>query len=193
MISQRNRIIIYTLAGIVIAALWWTTKPVLNPLPILGDIPSFEMIDTNGKTFGSENLKGKIWVADFIFTTCAGPCPIMSSEMSGIHKLFINDRNLRTVSYSVNPDYDTPEVLAEYAKRYNADTDQWHFLNAPYEDIQSILANGFKMGDLDEIVFHSINFALVDKYLNVRGYYNGTEPKEVEKLKRDITRLIEEI
>lgn len=186
---SRNRFIIYILIGTVIAALWWTTKPILKPLPTLGGIPFFEMIDTNGSSFGSENLKGKIWVADFIFTTCAGPCPIMSTEMSGIHKAFIDDKNIQTVTYTVNPDYDTPEVLAQYAKRYNADTEQWHFLNAPYEDIQSIITNGFKMGDMEEIVFHSTRFALVDRNMNIRGYYTGTDSVDVEKLKRDIVQL----
>ncbi|MCH7612012.1 MAG: SCO family protein [Candidatus Marinimicrobia bacterium] len=186
---SRNRFIIYILIGTVIAALWWTTKPILKPLPTLGGIPFFEMIDTNGSSFGSENLRGKIWVADFIFTTCAGPCPIMSTEMSGIHKAFIDDKNIQTVTYTVNPDYDTPEVLAQYAKRYNADTEQWHFLNAPYEDIQSIITNGFKMGDMEEIVFHSTRFALVDRNMNIRGYYTGTDSVDVEKLKRDIVQL----
>lgn len=188
----RNRVIIYILVGIAIAALWWTTKPIQKPLPTLGKIPFFEMIDTHGSLFGSENLKGKIWVADFIFTTCAGPCPIMSTEMSGIHKAFIDDKNIQTVTYTVNPDYDTPKVLAQYAKRYNADTGQWHFLHAPIEDVQSIIKNGFKMGDMEEIVFHSTRFVLVDRNMNIRGYYTGTEPKEVEKIKRDIAILIKE-
>jgi len=74
MIDPRNRLFLYMLGGVVIAALWWGTKQT-KPLPILGEIPSFEMIDTNGSLFGSTNLKGKIWVADFIFTTCAGPLP----------------------------------------------------------------------------------------------------------------------
>jgi len=98
--------------------------------------------------------------------------------MAGIHRAFIDDQNIQTVSYSVNPDYDTPEVLAEYAKRFDADTDQWHFLHAPEKDIQSIISNGFKMGDIEEIVFHSTRFALVDKQFQIRGYYIGTDPDE---------------
>ncbi|MFQ6677015.1 MAG: SCO family protein [Fidelibacterota bacterium] len=187
MISQRNRFIIYVIGAIIIAGTWWIKTP--KPLPILGSIPSFDMIDTNGGPFGSTDLKGKIWVADFIFTTCAGPCPVMSSEMAGIHKTFINDPNIQTVSYSVNPDYDTPEVLNEYAKRFDADTDQWHFLHAPEEDIRSIIINGFKMGDMEDIVFHSTRFALVDKNNKIRGYYIGTDHDEVNKLKHDIVQL----
>ncbi len=187
MISQRNRFIIYIVVGVIIAVLWWITKPI--QLPVLGSIPKFEMTNSRGDSFGTNDLAGKIWVADFIFTTCAGPCPIMSTEMADIHKTFLKNNDIRTVTYTVNPDYDTPTVLAAYAERFNADRSQWHFLTAPYEDIQTILTDGFMMGDIEEIVFHSTKFALIDRNMNIRGYYTGTEHGEVDKLKRDIKRL----
>ena len=187
MISQRKRFIIYIIIGVVIASLWWVTKS--KPLPVFGSIPQFEMTNSKGEPFGTNNLTGNIWVADFIFTTCAGPCPIMSAEMADIHRTFLDKSDIHTVTYTVNPDYDTPEVLAAYAKRFKADRSQWHFLTAPYEDIQTIITNGFKMGDIEEIVFHSTKFALIDRNMNIRGYYTGTESEEVKKLKRDIARL----
>ena len=187
MISQKSRFIIYIIIGILIGITWWVTKP--TPLPVLGSIPRFEMTNSKGVPFGTNDLTGKIWVADFIFTTCAGPCPIMSTEMADIHKTFLDDNEIHTVTYTVNPDYDTPEVLADYAERFNADRSQWHFLTAPYEDIQSIIADGFKMGDMEDIVFHSTRFALIDRNMNIRGYYTGTESIDVKKLKRDISRL----
>ena len=190
MIPKKNRFIIYIIVGIVMASSCRTAKQ--NPLPVLGRIPEFIMTDSHGASFGYNDLQGKIWVADFIFTTCSGPCPIMSSEMAKVHQEFIEDESIRTVSYTVNPDYDTPEVLSEYAERYNANTDQWHFLTASYDDIQSIIVNGFKMGDIKEIVFHSTRFALVDKEMNIRGYYVGTELEDVEKLKKDIHHLKKE-
>ena len=190
MIHKKNRFIIYIIVGIVIASSCRTAKQ--DPLPVLGRIPEFIMTDSRGASFGYNDLQGKIWVADFIFTTCSGPCPIMSSEMEKVHQEFIEDESIRTVSYTVNPDYDTPEVLSEYAERYNANTDQWHFLTASYDDIQSIIVNGFKMGDIKEIVFHSTRFALVDKEMNIRGYYVGTELEDVGKLKKDIHRLKKE-
>ncbi len=190
MISQKTRFVIYIVVGIVIAYLWLVTKS--EPLPVLGSIPEFNMTDSRGEPFGYNDLQGNIWVADFIFTTCAGPCPVMSSEMAVVHQEFIEDEKIKTVSYTVNPDYDTPEVLADYAERYNANTEQWHFLTAPYEDIQSIIVNGFKMGDMEEIVFHSTRFALVDKEMNIRGYYIGTEIEDIEELKKDIRSLKKE-
>ena len=163
-----------------------------EPLPILGEIPSFELIDNYGEPFTEENIEGKIWVADLIFTTCAGPCPIMSTEMRSVHKTYLENENIRMVTITVNPDYDTPEVLTEYGKQYNADFTKWHFLTCVYEKIQNLIANGFKMGDLEEIVFHSTRFALIDPDMNIRGYYMGTESEDVKKLMGDIKKLIKE-
>jgi Uncharacterized protein SCO1/SenC/PrrC, involved in biogenesis of respiratory and photosynthetic systems len=126
-----------------------------NELPIIGQIPSFDLIDQNGESFTLENVKGNVWLADFIFTTCAGPCPIMTERMSTVQHDLIDIDKLKFVSFTVNPDYDTPEVLKKYAKRYDADISTWSFVTGKYEQIQELIANGFKMGDEEEIVFHS--------------------------------------
>jgi len=163
-----------------------------EPLPVLGDIPPFKLVDNFGQSFTEENISGKIWVADLIFTTCAGPCPIMSTEMKSVHKTYLENENIHMVTITVNPDYDSPEVLTEYGERYDADFDKWHFLTGKYENIQSLIANGFKMGDIEEIVFHSTRFALIDPNMNIRGYYMGTESKDVKKLMGDIKKLLKE-
>jgi len=163
-----------------------------KPLPVLGDIPPFELLDNFGQSFTEENISGEIWVADLIFTTCAGPCPIMSTEMRSLHKYYLGNKNIHMVTITVNPDYDSPEVLTEYGERYDADFDKWHFLTGKYENIQSLIANGFKMGDIEEIVFHSTRFALIDPNMNIRGYYMGTESNDVKKLMGDIKKLIKE-
>ena len=163
-----------------------------EPLPVLGDIPPFKLVDNFGQSFTEENISGKIWVADLIFTTCAGPCPIMSTEMKSVHKTYLENENIHMVTITVNPDYDSPEVLIEYGERYDADFDKWHFLTGKYENIQSLIADGFKMGDIEEIVFHSTRFALIDPNMNIRGYYMGTESKDVKKLMGDIKKLLKE-
>ena len=160
-----------------------------EPLPILGEIPSFELIDNYGNLFTEENISGKIWVADLIFTTCAGPCPVMSTEMKSVHQTFLENDNIRMITITVNPDYDTPDILTEYGKRYDADFSKWHFLTGEYDNIQNLIANGFKMGDIEEIVFHSTRFALIDPNMKIRGYYIGTESNDVKKLVRDIKQL----
>ena len=163
-----------------------------EPLPVLGDIPPFELLDNFGQSFTEKNISGTIWVADLIFTTCSGPCPIMSTEMKSVHKIYLENENIHMVTITVNPDYDSPEVLTEYGNRYDADFNKWHFLTGEYEKIQSLIANGFKMGDIEEIVFHSTRFALIDPNMNIRGYYMGTESEDVKKLIDDIEILIKE-
>ena len=163
-----------------------------KPLPVLGDIPPFELLDNFGQSFTEEDISGEIWVADLIFTTCAGPCPIMSTEMRSLHKYYLGNKNIHMVTITVNPDYDSPKVLTEYGNRYDADFNKWHFLTGEYEKIQSLIANGFKMGDIEEIVFHSTRFALIDPNMNIRGYYMGTESEDVKKLIGDIEILIKE-
>ena len=191
MISQKNRFVIYIVVGIVIAYLWLVTKS--EPLPVLGSIPDFVMTNSNNESFGSSDLKDNIWVADFIFTTCSGPCPIMTERMGMVQHDLLEIEKLKFVSFTVNPDYDTPEVLKKYAQRFDADVSSWSFVTGKYDQIQELIADGFKMGDTEEIVFHSTRFALVDHEGNLRGYYSGTEPAKHEILTRDIQTLINDI
>ena len=93
----------------------------VKELPVIGQIPAFDLIDQDGEQFTLDDLKGNVWLADFIFTTCAGPCPIMTERMSTVQRDLIGIDKLQFVSFTVNPDYDTPEVLKKYAKRFDAD------------------------------------------------------------------------
>ncbi len=162
-------------------------------LPIIGKIPAFDLVDQNSKQFTLENLEGNVWLADFIFTTCSGPCPIMTERMGMVQHDLLEIEKLKFVSFTVNPDYDTPEVLKKYAQRFDADVSSWSFVTGKYDQIQELIADGFKMGDTEEIVFHSTRFALVDHEGNLRGYYSGTEPAKHEILTRDIQTLINDI
>ena len=159
-------------------------------LPKLGSIPSFEFTDSEGNLISQEELSGKVWVADFIFTTCTMACPVMTGNMNLIHKAFKNNDKVRIVSISVYPEYDTPEILKEYASRYNANTNRWHFLTGPEENVKLVIKNGFKMGDYEDIIFHSEKFALVDQNGNIRGYYNGMKTDDIKTLKKDIRVLL---
>jgi len=159
-------------------------------LPKLGSIPSFEFTDSDGNLISQEELSGKAWVADFIFTTCTMACPVMTGNMNLIHKAFKNNDKVRIVSISVYPEYDTPEILKEYASRYNANTNRWHFLTGPEENVKLVIKNGFKMGDYEDIIFHSEKFALVDQNGNIRGYYNGMKTDDIKTLKKDIRILL---
>ena len=163
-----------------------------EPLPVIGSIPEFEFIDSEGQSVNLNTLKGKVWVADFIFTTCTMACPIMTDNMNTIHKKYKKNDDLRLVSISVYPEYDTPEVLKEYASQYNANTDKWHFLTGKETTVKNVIENGFKIGDYEDIIFHSEKFALVDKNGMIRSYYNGMKTEDMDKLKKDINRLLKQ-
>ena len=191
MINRKIRFTLYIIVAITLIGTYMM-KDSKNDyqLPKLGSIPSFEFTDSDGNLISQEELSGKVWVADFIFTTCTMACPVMTGNMNLIHKAFKNNDKVRIVSISVYPEYDTPEILKEYASRYNANTNRWHFLTGPEENVKLVIKNGFKMGDYEDIIFHSEKFALVDQDGNIRGYYNGMKTDDVKTLKKDIRVLL---
>ncbi len=162
------------------------------PLKKYGTIDDFQLMDSTGEWMGLQELKGKVWVADFIFTTCGSLCPIMTKNLAEIYKTFKETDGLEFVSISVNPEQDSPEALAEYAKKYEVDTGKWHFLTGPRDTITRLVVKDFKLGLGDEIVFHKASFVLVDRQGRIRGYYDGTVEKDMKKLKEDLPRLLQE-
>ena len=163
-----------------------------DSLPVIGGIPDFEFIDSEGRDVGLASLKGKVWVADFIFTTCTMACPIMTGNMNIIHKKYKKNDDIRLVSISVYPEYDTPEVLKKYASQYEANTDTWHFLTGNENTVKEVIKDGFKIGDYEDIIFHSEKFALVDRNGMIRAYYNGMKSEDMKKLKKDINNLLKQ-
>ena len=161
-------------------------------LLVLGRIQDFSLTDSTGDVFHSSQLKGKVWVADFIFSTCADLCPMMSKNMAALHRSFQGVSDVDLVSITVNPEVDTPEVLAQYAKRFNAQTHNWHFLTGPRDEIQKIAVESFKLGAIEDPVFHSSYFSLIDRYGYLRGYYDGSAQKDRNRLLKDIARLRKE-
>ena len=163
-----------------------------DSLHVIGGIPDFEFIDSEGRDVGLSTLKGKVWVADFIFTTCTMACPIMTGNMNIIHKKYKKNDDIRLVSISVYPEYDTPEVLKKYASQYEANTDTWHFLTGNESTVKEVIKDGFKIGDYEDIIFHSEKFALVDRNGMIRAYYNGMKSEDMKKLKKDINNLLKQ-
>ena len=163
-----------------------------DSLPGIGGIPDFEFIDSEGRDVGLSTLKGKVWVADFIFTTCTMACPIMTGNMNIIHKKYKKNDDIRLVSISVYPEYDTPEVLKKYASQYEANTDTWHFLTGNESTVKEVIKDGIKIGDYEDIIFHSEKFALVDRNGMIRAYYNGMKSEDMKKLKKDINNLLKQ-
>ena len=168
------------------------TEQPIHRLPVYGRIENFQLMDTDNQTFGLKNLEGKIWLADFVFTTCSGPCPILSANMRGLHQSFSADKRVAFVTISVNPEYDSSQILSAYAQRFSADTTQWHFLTGKREDIQHLAVDSFKVGSVDQPIFHSSYFILVDAKGYIRGYYEGTDAESIKKIQGDLQVLIKE-
>lgn len=158
-------------------------------LPELGHAPEFSLTSSEGVAFDSHSLDGRIYVIDFIFTSCAGICPILSDHMAGLHRKFRERDDIEFVSITVDPERDTPEVLAAYAKRFDANTSRWHFLTGDLRYIHDVAVKGFKVGSLDDPLIHSERLILVDREGVIRGYYMGTEADSVLELSRDIAVL----
>jgi len=191
--SRKTRFIMYGIVAVLLVITYLTKESNSNSgLPVLGTIPEFYFTDSQDKIISRADLDGKVWVADFIFTTCTMACPVLTGNMNLVHKEFQNNDNVRIVSISVYPEYDTPEVLKKYASQYDANTNRWHFLTGPEENVQDVIKNGFKMGDYEDIIFHSEKFALVDQKGRLRGYYSGMQTEDVARLKKDMKKLLKE-
>lgn len=161
-----------------------------------GRVPSFQLTNQNGESFGSAQLAGKIWIADFIFTTCPGPCPMISSRMSELQKP-LEKTDVHLVSFTVDPEKDTPEVLRGYAEALRAQPNRWDFLTGPKSTIYDLCKNGFKLAVADGaeeagVPVHSTRMILVDRKGEIRGYYEATGADSITKLLADASHLLRE-
>lgn len=157
-----------------------------EPLPIMGEVPHFELTAETGQPFDSKSLDGRIWVASFIFTNCDGPCPLMSRHMRNLQS---QSPGVTLVSFTVDPARDTPEVLAAYAKRFKTDPARWVFLTGEQARLNDLALGAFKLNSVDGSMNHSTRFALVDRRRRIRGYYITGEDGFMTKLLHDIRQL----
>jgi protein SCO1/2 len=161
---------------------------------IFQTIPAFDLINEKGQKFSSSSLKGKIYVANFFFTRCGSICPKISSQLSRVQDTFNKDADLKLISISVDPVYDHPEKLQAYAKRFDANQEQWTFLTGEKRVIYPLILKGFHVPladaseydaaikNPDETFIHSERLVLVDRAGVIRGFYVGTDKKEVDRL-----------
>jgi protein SCO1 len=167
-----------------------------RPLPTHGAVGPFSLTNQFDQRFGSEDLAGKIWIADFVFTSCRGPCPIISSRMSELQKP-LKGTDVHLVSFSVDPETDTPPVLRAYADKVKAQEGRWDFLTGPKSVIYDLSVKAFKLGvseqgDEPGQPVHSTRFVLVDQHGDIRGYYDALAPDAVTKLLADASHLLRE-
>lgn len=162
-------------------------------------VPPFEFTDHRGRKFSSEDVKGKILVVDFFFTRCGSICPKMTTEMQRLDWMLDDPvfDDVTFISHTVDPEYDTPEVLAEYRKKYKA-SDRWVFVTGSKEEIYRQGVRGYYLSAQEDALapggfLHSEQFVLVDPMGRIRGNYDGTNGEEVDRLEEEIKLLLKEL
>jgi protein SCO1/2 len=169
-----------------------------EPLPRLGTLPDFTFTREDGSAWGSAQLRGHPFVANFIFTRCPTVCPAFTQKMALIQKeTAAFGAGLQLVSFSVDPAYDTPERLAEYAHKHGAQASRWSFLTGDYTRLKDTVVNSFKISmgreSMDEAdvlgIFHGNHFVLVDGTGEIRGYYESADAEAFQRLLLDAARL----
>ena len=189
---------LFWLAVLAVPAAWpivWSlATPVPPKLPVLATLPAFRLTDQAGRPFGSEELEGRAWVASFIFTRCDTICPAITARMARIQD---RTRNLGTafhlVSFSVDPEFDTPERLEAYARAHRASPRLWSFLTGPEAAVKEAVVGGLKVAlgrersedGRFEGIFHGSHLVLVDQRGRVRGYYDSDDADAVDRVVRD--------
>ncbi|MDD2675050.1 MAG: SCO family protein [Flavobacterium sp.] len=187
------------------------TLPIFNPAdvnPELVDstvqykskyhtIADFSFINQNGKTITQKDYEGKIYVADFFFTTCGSICPKMTTNLSDIQKAFANNPKVKLLSHTVFPETDSVPVLKAYAKKHNVDDNKWNLVTGDKKEIYTMARKSYlavKLGKPSELydMVHTENFVLVDTKKRVRGFYDGTNKEDMKRLIEDITFLSNE-
>jgi cytochrome oxidase Cu insertion factor (SCO1/SenC/PrrC family) len=171
-------------------------------LQVYGAVPDFAFTERSGKTVQLADLEGELWVVDFIFTRCGSTCPMLSSRMFAIQSALEPDEPVRLVSVSVDPEFDTPEVLIPYAERFKADPERWLFLTGDRSEIYAWIRGGFNLGVEEasgaqrdagaEEIIHSTRLVVVDREGRIRGYYDAVAPESVDEVVAALRTLIAE-
>ena len=184
-----------------------------DSLPIYEDIPSFSLTDQMGHAFTREDLRGRVVLANFIFTNCTRFCPTLSPRMAEVQEKLEEDgllgNEVLLLSFSVDPEHDTPEILLSYAERYGANHNAWRFLTGPQEVMRQVITDGLKLA-FDQVdqrnehhhedgsihiheydVFHTNRVMLGDREGRVRAYYDGAADWDMAKVLDDMHRLLD--
>jgi protein SCO1/2 len=157
-------------------------------------VPQFEFINQANKNLSSDFVKGKIWVADYFFTKCTSICPKLTTHLQKVQQAFKQDSRIKIISFTVDPDRDSPGVLRSYAGMFHADASQWQFVTGDKKDLYAFARKGLFIiatdgdGGADDFI-HSEKLVLIDAQNHIRGYYDGTSDTEVDQLIKDIQRL----
>lgn len=164
-------------------------------------IGDFSFLNQEGELITQEEIDGKVFVAEYFFTTCPTICPVMNHQLMRVQKAFADEEQFRILSFTVNPEVDTVAQMKRYAEEHQANSHQWHFLTGEKEALYGLARKSFfvlkpaeaaNLGDAGNDFIHTNNFVLVDKQRRIRGYYDGTSVSAVDSLIYDVRRLLNE-
>lgn len=183
---------------------FWLQQPRQPPLPMLGQIADFSLANQAGQVVTLQTLRGKVWLADIIFTRCPGPCARMTRQMASVQAALPKTSQAQLISLTTDPDFDTPKVLAQYATRFGADPTRWHFLTGTKKEIGELAAQSLKLAAVekaaelrenpDDLFIHTTIFVLVDKQARLRGIFEtGGEGIEWTNVQPAILSAIEQL
>jgi len=192
---------------------WLSGKRPGEALDVFGSVPDFSLIERSGRKMGRSDLAGRVWITNFIYTHCPDTCPLQTAQMAKLQADFAEEKALRLVSITVDPERDTVLVLSQYAKRYGADPERWLFLTGEKSTIYRLALEGFRLsvvdpaegvkswffgpitvlahhGETGKQFIHSSRFVLVDRQARIRGYYQSAEEDALQRLRRDVRILL---
>jgi protein SCO1/2 len=164
-----------------------------------GAVPSFKLQDQSAASVSDTDLRGRVWIADFIFTSCPDVCPLLTEQLNALRKQLPSDAALSFVSFSVDPDHDTPERLRAFAAQHGGNVANWHFLTGPIDQVKSVVTSGFKQAmEAEPVVegkprnvLHGTHFVLVDRQGEIRGFF-ANDPQGQLALKQALQTLLSE-
>ena len=168
-------------------------KPKAEEIPVLNELPQFALVDHDGQPFPRSGLDGRLWVADFIFTSCQSSCPVLTAHMQGLQRRVADVPDASFLSVTVDPETDTPEVLSSYVEEKGLRDDNWRFVTGEQEAVEDLVLRGFRVG-LDENgneteeIMHATHFGLLDRDARIRGYYRANNDG-IGQLERDLRTL----
>lgn len=209
----------HVLVGTALVTFWRQSEspPTAGTVEILADygpVPDFRLTNQDGSRVSLADLRGKVWLANFIYTECTETCPLQSLQVHRLQEEFAGSRELRFVSITVDPKHDTPEVLRRYAERHGADPERWLFLTGPKPVIHALAKDGFRLGVSDAsptsggsgwplapgpafashgsggLILHSSRFILVDRQARIRAYHRTDDPDSLARLRENLRALL---
>ncbi|HEY2328530.1 MAG TPA: SCO family protein [Verrucomicrobiae bacterium] len=190
---------------VVLAFLLWLAQAArIQPLRVIGSVADFALTNQDGHITTLANLTNHVWVADIIFTRCAGPCPRMTGQMKSLQEKLPMESDAKLVTLTTDPEFDSPEVLKKYAARFNADTNRWTFLTGTKSEIAALGSGSLKLSavpvkledqkSVADLFIHTTIFVIVDKHAQLRGFYetggdgvdwtNSVQPKVLQAVRQ---------